>query len=274
MRNILFISLLIALLLVNCTQNKNSTSLSKREMINIIAGSRIPHLQSKEQKNLFKKQRIKSVSVIQETVSTGEVDSVTFLRYDKEGRIKSRTTSECTTIGCLPYITYQLYVYSKGKPKQMIDYTFKKKYKWVSSYWKTTDTNKLSKFDWEDYKYHNDSVTVTSATQIWNYIKNSEGQIIYDSLFIKIANQFRTIKYIYSDSNFVLLLNSNNVRANTEYGQYNFKDKNTIVYTSNINPNKILRVEYKFNNNGLLTEINSFENKMAKMKYFIYYSYY
>ena len=53
MKNILFISLLITLLLVNCIQNKNSTSLSKREMLNIIAGLGTPHLQSKEQKNLF-----------------------------------------------------------------------------------------------------------------------------------------------------------------------------------------------------------------------------
>lgn len=272
MRHYILISVFLSALLFGCVSEKDQVNLSKEEMLEMALMHDYPHLQSETARYLLKSNKIKSASFVNEIKSENKTDSITFLRFDKKGRLLSRKTTECTTVGCLPYTIRQVYVYKGNKLTQMQDFTFDYKYDHVKDYWMMRDTGKLSKFDWEDYKYSGDTVRVESGSQIWKYVVNSNNKIIYRSLEFKAAGQSTNSAFEYAKNK--IEVKSNNGWTGSSFGTtYKMKGTNKLVVNHNLR-NKSFEQEYIFSDNGLITEINRIKDGKITRKTEVEYSYF
>ncbi|NOX64894.1 MAG: hypothetical protein GXO85_03635 [Chlorobi bacterium] len=247
--------------------------INESEMLEIVLYNGLHHFQSKTEQNLFRKNKIKSVSFVKNILSTSEVDSLTFLEIDKNGRIKIKTTNECTTVGCLPYTIRQIYNFHNGEIVRMDDYVFKRKYSNKFGYWLEKDTSRLSKFDWEDYTYLKDTILVESASQKWTIVRNSSGKIISKKLTFNTGNQYSLVNYSYYKSK--IIENSlSNFMEEPVRSEYSVTDFNIVTYLYDISNDVTRRKEYKFNAKGLLSNIYYFQNDSLKAETTINYSQY
>lgn len=246
--------------------------LTPQEMLEISLYKRMYHFQSEAERKVIKRLKVKAASIIIEKINSSIIDSATYLTYDKEGRILSRTTSECTTVGCLPYILKQEFVYENMKIIQMNDYTFKKKYKFALHYWNLEDKNKLSKFDWEDYTYNKDTVIVESGSMIFKYTIDSKNRFLTSSTIAKTNNQTTEAVYKYSDSEILLKLTSKWVNTFAEL-IYQYSDDNEITVYRNTGEGKNRMIEYYFNERGLLIEKLSYKENDLIYRTKIFYAY-
>lgn len=228
------------------------------------------HFQSETEINLLKKHKIKSASVLIERISKNETDSVTYLSYNNKGQITSRVTTECTTVGCLPYIIRQEFVYDKDRIKQLNDYTFKYKYDSVIDYWSVTDTNKLLLFDWEDYTYDADTAWVESGAFTWKHLINEQGNVLRKLHGAKATNQNAISNYIYSDSSIVTKI-KNTSHDSVFVHLLTVTDDNKILETIDFGEDRFFEREYIFDSRGLLSELLNYLNgeltSKTKIKY-------
>jgi len=163
-----------------------------------------------------------------------------------------RTTNECTTLGCLPYTVVQIYKYDKGKLTRVESYTFKKKVKFFIKKWLETDTSRLNLFDYEYYRYSNDTIFVDSGISVWKCIKDRTGNIRRTISLIKSTSQVADVRYISTSVGIKLKLTNNNNEPPHDYGEY-WIDKNKVIFkSSRYNGNK--REEFIYNEKGLLKE--------------------
>lgn len=266
-----FLILSISFFLLNQTEVNKGLTLT--EMLEIAANFDNIHIQHRAQIELNKKYGIKSAKYLITKGNKAKVDSATFIQYRKDGLVESMTTTECTTQGCLPYITKQLYFYDEeGKTKQIQHFRFKKKYKSKLKYWSIQDTSQLNKFDWEDFNYFDDSLNVESGPFIFSYQFNSEGKLVKISNLMKTNNQLSVKKIIYSQNSLT-----------TQYESTSYEDKfvneyvverNKVILTGSINEKFNYKTEFIFDDRGLITKMNTFENGKLKSVKKIYYTYF
>lgn len=157
--NILKIFLLLPILIVfySCHSDLVTKKYETTILKNAVSFS-IPQFQNNEEIELIKKHKIKSISYISFGNDSTDIDSLTYVEYDLEGRILRRTTKENTTQGCLPYMMRQEFAYEGNKIKKVTDYTFKYVANSTLENWLLRDTTQLEMFDWEDYSYNGDTV--------------------------------------------------------------------------------------------------------------------
>ena len=265
--------ILVLFIFSYCSNEREPELLSRKDILELSFYHDFPHFQSKIEQQLLKKSGIKSATFITTRPPKNEIDSTTYLTYDNEGRIINRTTSECTTAGCLPYITRQEYIYNDNKISRMDDYVFKRKYKNALDYWAVSDTNKLSKFDWEDYTYNNDTIMVESGSQKWKYAADANGLIIYKYNLAKTNDQIQETNYQHTSSDII-------GRTKSSIFDHSFKfsfkviNDNKAQFIQKLDANNFYIREYLFDSKGLLAEIITYadDNMLSKTK--ITYGYY
>ena len=271
MRNIIYVQFLILCLFISCTNEKKTIPINKQDILEIVFSYHFQHFQSPLEQQLLKKFKIRSAAFVTERILKNEIDSTTYLLFDDVGHIKSRTTTECTTVGCLPYRIRQEYIYSNDKISKINDYTFKYKYKSVSEYWMLRDTNALSIFDWEDYAYNNDTIRIESGSQAFEYVIDKNGNVISKKLRAKTNDQTLEVKYHHTDSNIVWEI-KNDLPDKSSEVNYKVTDNNKVLFTRKFTPQKIYSTEYIFNDKGLLLEIINYENGNIESKTKVIYS--
>jgi hypothetical protein len=263
----------ISAFLLGCVSEKDQVNLTKEQMLDMALMHDYAHLQSETAMQLLKSNNVKSASFVNEIKSENKTDSVTFLKFDKKGRILSRTTTECTTVGCLPYTIRQVYLYEGNKPVQMQDFTFDYKYDHVKDYWTMSDTGKLTKFDWEDYTYYGDTIRVESGSQIWEYVVNSKNKLTYRRLRAKATGQSVNSHFEYGKNRIDLKI-LNERTGKTYKATYRTESSNTIILLKNYGENKVYKNKYIFGNNGLISGINHFKDGKVTKKTEVEYSYF
>jgi hypothetical protein len=262
----------ISALLFGCYSEKDQVNLTKDQMLDMALMHDYAHLQSETAMQLLKSNNVKSASFVKHIKSENKTDSVTFLKFDKKGRILSRTTTECTTVGCLPYTIRQVYLYEGNKPVQMQDFTFDYKYDHVKDYWTMSDTGKLTKFDWEDYTYYGDTVRVESGSQVWKYVVNSNNKIVYRRIEFKATGQTSSSEFEYAKNK--IEVNSSNGWTGSEFGTtFKMKGANKLLVNHNLR-NKSFKQEYVFGNKGLIKEINRIKDGEITKQTKVSYSYF
>ncbi|MDP2364183.1 MAG: hypothetical protein Q8M94_10485 [Ignavibacteria bacterium] len=231
----------------------------------------IPQFQNNEEIELIKKNKIKSVSYIAHIVSRNEIDSLTFIEYDLDGRILRRTTKENTTQGCLPYMMRQEFTYEGDRIKKVTDYTFKYVANSTLENWLLRDTTKLLMFDWEDYTYSGDTIIVETGFSTTKFIKDTTGNIIKRTLRAKTNNQILDNDYDYSNS--VIHTQMTN-QADVENHVVNYEiNKNVFNEAWEINDKKY-QEELIFDATGLLKKRIRYLNGEETSKTIVTYSYY
>ena len=188
--NILKIFLFLPILIVfySCHSDLVTKEYETTILKNAVSFS-IPEFQNNEEIELIKKHKVKSVSYIAQNISVNEIDSLTFVEYDIDGKILRRTTKENTTQGCLPSMMRQEFTYEVNRIKKVTDYTFKFVANSTLENWLLRDTTKLEMFDWEDYTYNGDTVIVESGFAIHTYFKDDKGNIIKRTTLAKTNKQ-------------------------------------------------------------------------------------
>lgn len=230
-----------------------------------------PQLQSNTVTELLKKHRVKSLSFVTQRKDSALLDSVRYEEFDKEGKIIRRTTTENTTQGCLPYMNRQEFKYDGDRIKKVTHYTFKYIARSILENWILKDTTKLIMFDWEDYSYSGDTITVEAGVSISKFIKDSNGNIIIETLRAKTNNQLLVTDYEYSNSKIhTQMTNQDDIENNDK--NYEIK-QNTFIENFEINDNKY-REELIFDVTGLLKSRIRYLNGKEESRTIVTYSYY
>jgi len=250
---ILKIFLFLPILIVFCSCHSDLVTKKYETTIlkNAVSFS-IPQFQNNEEIELIKKHKVKSVSYIAQNIAVNEIDSLTFVEYDIDGKILRRTTKENTTQGCLPYMMRQEFTYEVNRIKKVTDYTFKFVANSTLENWLLRDTTKLEMFDWEDYSYNGDTVVVESGFAIHTYIKDDKGNIIKRTTLAKTNKQSLTCTYELDET--VVIERIHNSL---------FEDFSTMEYS--VDKNSVLQ-KYSSNDNEYLTEFNFDEKGFIKSK--------
>lgn len=270
--NILKIFLFLPILIVFCSCHSDLVTKKYETTIlkNAVSFS-IPQFQNNEEIELIKKHKVKSVSYIAQNIAVNEIDSLTFVEYDIDGKILRRTTKENTTQGCLPYMMRQEFTYEGDRIKKVTDYTFKYVANSTLENWMLRDTTKLEMFDWEDYTYKTDSIIVESGFAIHTYIKDQKGDVVKRTTITKTDKKMRSYEYEFNDAI---------VREKVDLPYYNdsqiidyIVDKNSVLQKYN-NGNDVYLTELNFDDNGLLKSKTYFLNKEKEAHIIANYSYY
>lgn len=270
--NILKIFLFLPILIVfySC----HSDLVTKKYEITILKNAvyyNIPEFQNDEEIELIKKYKVKSVSYIAHIASRNEIDSLTYVEYDIDGKILRRTTKENTTQGCLPYMMRQEFTYEGNRIKKVTDYTFKYVANSTLENWLLRDTTMLEMFDWEDYTYDGDTVIVESGFATHTYFSNAEGNIIKRTTLAKTNKQDFTCFYEFEESAVIEKVDRSGYEDSSiiEYQV----DKNSVLQKYN-NGNDVYLTELNFDDNGLLKSKTYFLNKEKEAHIIANYSYY
>jgi hypothetical protein len=257
-KTVIIIVISTTIFFASCNREK-VFELSNPDMLVVVLSYNLMHLQSDKEIKLFKKYKIKSVAFVSENIKSGARDSSIFLEYNKDGKILQRTTSECTTAGCLPYVIRQIFTYSDSRIKTMSNYTFNNNHISTNEKWHTSDLSILTKFDWEDYSYNGDTITVESGPTIHKYIHDNYGKPTGMSLRAKTNNQTVKTSFEYSDSSIVILSkvdNSNNFSMSKLVVL-----RNKVLYYKIADSVSHIFLEFIFNTDGLLETKNYYDKE-------------
>ncbi len=270
--NILKYFLLLPILIVfySCHSDLVTKKYETTILKNAVSFS-IPQFQNDEEIELIKKHKVKSVSYIAHIVSRNEIDSLTYVEYDMDGKILRRTTKENTTQGCLPYMMRQEFTYEGDRIIKVTDYTFKYVANSTLENWLLTDTTKLKMFDWEDYSYIGDTVVVESGFAIHTYFKDDKGNIIKRTTLVKTNKQELTCFYEFEESAVIEKIDRSGYE-NSSIVEY-LVDKNSVLQNYNNNDNEYL-TEFKFDENGLLKSKTYYLNENKERYIEANYSFY
>ncbi|MFH1194144.1 MAG: hypothetical protein V1720_00450 [bacterium] len=261
--------------LLSCSHEQKEVHLSNKQKLEMLVGNSTPHLISNVFMKLLHENNIRSIYDIEKNLKDSQIDTTTYIEYDSEGRIVRRTTSECTTIGCLPFPVRQEFEYEGEKVKRMGVYTFKNKYKYMQDYFDEKDMSKLTLFHFENYTYKDDTIYVESSLCKWKYIKDTAGKLTFSSsAAAKSLNEVNLndgISYFYYDSSAVSKVKGDSLN-DMEYENYKVINHSTVILTfKNFPLGENTMVEFKLGKNGLLDAIDSYKNEKAvKKEWFVY----
>ena len=214
-----------------------------------------------------------SMAFVKRDLGNDKADSLTYLRFNKDGKLIQRTTKEVSTVGCLPQTIVQTFRYDNNKIKRVENYTFKYKVNSVFDKWMETDTSRLNMFDWEDYNYNGDTIFVESGYAKWKIIKDNKGNLLGNILTIKSTNQMQDVKYVSTPYGVKLQLSSNkNELSKIDFKEYAV-ELNKVEIKSFLT-NVFDKSENIYNDKGLLIEILYYKNKEIVAHTKIIYTYY
>ncbi|MCF6269118.1 MAG: hypothetical protein L3J41_05360 [Melioribacteraceae bacterium] len=125
----------------------------------------------------------------------------------------------------------------------------------------------------EDYTYINDTIVVEPGAFLKKYVKNANGNIIYEKNQPKTNNQVYEIVYKYSDSS-IVVHGTNNYSDKALSILYQINDKYKVVMKQTINDKTNYSKEFIFDARGLLAEIIGYKNGHQMSKTKIEYSYF
>lgn len=272
MKILLNITLLASMIIFNSCSSK-VVSIEKQSEI-ILKNSLsldIPQIQNITEITTLRENRVKSMAFILQNENPTKEDSITFLEFDFGGKLKYRTSTENTTQGCLPFMLKQFFIYDKDKLKKVIDYTFKYKSKSIWDNWQEKDTTRLRLYDWEDYTYNGDTITVETGYGITKFIMNKEGDIVHQIDRIKTNNQ--VVKSNYKFTGYSILREINN-SINSEKGMIEYANEDNKVINSFEIEGIEFRIEEIYDSNGLLQSIIKYKSGKPTSHIKISYEYY
>jgi hypothetical protein len=192
--------------------------------------SGLPQLQSPKESLILKHNRVMSMSFVTEYLDSNKIDSLTYLRFNKDGKLIQRTTDEVTTVGCLPQTIIQIFRYENNKIKRIENYIFKYKVTSVFEKWMETDTSRLKMFDWEDYNYNGDTIFVESGYAKWKFIKDKKDNLVGSFFTIKSNKQIADVNYVSTPFGVMMQLkNDKNDLSSKDYVEYEVEANNVKV---------------------------------------------
>lgn len=270
---LVFFLSLISLVLSNCRKEVVSLNPYEQSILENSIYSLIPQFQSSKETLILKHNNVMSMSFIKEYSENNEIDSLTYLRFDRDGKLIQRTTNQVTTVGCLPQTIVQIFRYEKDKIKKVENYTFRYKTNSEFEKWMEIDTSRLRMFDWEDYSYNGDTILVESGFAKWKFIKNKNGNLVSQLLNIKHSNEKSDISYI-SVPNGIKVQIKNNDEKSSLKDLLEYEVENNKVKEKPYVFDKIDRTENIFNDEGLLIgKIHYKNNKIIARTKITYYYY-
>ena len=270
--NILKIFLLLPILIVfySCHSDLVTKKYETTILKNAVSIS-IPQFQNDEEIELIKKNKVKSVSYISHIVSRNEIDSLTFIEYDMDGKILRRTTKENTTQGCLPYMMRQEFAYDGDRIIKVTDYTFKYVANSILENWLLRDTTKLEMFDWEDYTYNGDTVIVESGFVVHTYIKDQKGDVIKRTAMTKTDKKLHSYEYEFNNGSVVEKFDS---PSYDDIQVMNYFIEKNLVRESYSTKDKEYTTEYVFDEKGFIKSktyyLNEKKERFIVANYFYY----
>jgi len=262
---------LSSLLILSCDKKPQFIQPSIADLLSIAVSRNFIHIQTQSEIQYLKKNKVKAIAEIYHDEKEQRPDSATFHIYDKNGHLLSSTTSECSSMGCLPNDIRQVFVYSNDTIKVMNDYFFKYKQKSTLAYWQTIDTSRLRFVYDEHYTYKNDTIFVDEMPAIATYIKDKKGNVIQARLDIKTNNQYSVSNFTYTDSTIVQkAINLQGRKLDLNY--YYNKERKSIIREF-VDGN--IETEWLFDNNGLIKQIffYDYDGKIKNKKSLHYYFY-
>ncbi len=255
----IFFFLLGCTILISCGVKEEDSGIDSFTMLEKIQYDKIQHFQPRTEIDILKRNNIKAVTIITKFTGKSESDSLTFHRLDK-GRIITTATNECNSFGCLPFTIQKRFIYDGDKIKKINTYTYKKKYSYRKQYWDETDTTKLSLYEWEDYTYPGDSVIVETGPLKWVYQKDKNNRIKSNTSYYRKNNKIVSLAtYIYGDNNLEIRVKNQNMNEPI-IERCKINGPNSAEKIADRGKFGIFKVEYLFNDSGLLSEIKTYKN--------------
>ena len=261
------------LIFISACSNRNSSKLAEsKNIMQFALYNDVPDIYPERLFQYFKNHGIKTVSFVSQDLETNKLDSLEYLVLDSSGKLITRTTKECTTIGCLPYMNRQEYLYSENNIKRIDVFVFKNKNRSVLSEWSNPDTSEYYKFDWNTYSYKDDTVFVETGIALYKYMKDNNDNIIYREMRVKSSNQIVYSNISYTDSTVIF-------KSKFNFGDttliYNYRIKgNRVEERSMNNKNSKLIKEWIYDANGLINEINVYKNNKIISKTYLTYTFF
>jgi hypothetical protein len=233
----------------------------------------ISQLQSNVEIRINRENKVRAMAFIKEYVDTARIDSLTYLEFDREGKLVQRTTDEVTSVGCLPQTIRQIFNYAEGKLKRVDNYTFKYVINSMFEKWMENDTLNLYKFDYEDYTYSGDTIIVESGYGIWKFVQDENGNIKKRILTIKNIDQISDAEYNYTPYGVAMEIKNSFIDSTFNIAseiRYRVEINNVSSTHSLVNA----RIENVYDDKGLLIGINHFINDKLKARTRIEYIHY
>ena len=274
MRSII-ISILFSLLIafIGCRKEVVSLDQYGQLILDNAIFNDISQLQSNDEIRINRENKIRAMAFIKEYVDTARIDSLTYLEFDREGKLVQRTTDEVTSVGCLPQTIRQVFHYDKGKIKRVDNYTFKYVSNSMFEKWMEDDTLKLNKFDYEDYTYSGDTIIVESGYAIWKFVQDKNGNIIKRILKIKNIEQISDADFNYTPYGVAIEIKNSFIDSTLNI----VSEQRYRVEINNVNSTYSLgnaRIENVYDDKGLLIGINHYLNDELKARTRIEYIHY
>ncbi len=272
MKSALILStLILTILAAGCSNEVTSLDNYEKAILNNTFMRSIPQLQSPDGCSLFKENKIKTISYVVLKNDGSEVDSMTYVELDKDGKMIYRTTKDNVGLGCLPYMHRQKFFYDNDKIKKVLDFTFKYKSNSVIDKWMLKDTSQLNLFDWQDYSYIGDTTTVKTGFGIYKFVKASDGNFIKQTVLAKTNNQLNVFDYEYYGSTILAHLNAPTYDSPID-SKY-VVDENRVTVSFRRDNDKFLK-EYEYDSDGLIRSEKLYINGKIESITWVTYTYY
>lgn len=167
------ILLITVFISIGCRKEVVSLNSYEQSILESAVFTDISRLQSEKEKEILTKNKIKNIISIKEYTDRNITDSLGFVEIDQKGKIIRRTYYD----ECLEKMVRQAFGYNNETLLTVNHYTYRYKTNSVLERWMEKDTSHLIKFEWEDYTYNGDTITVESGATIWKYIMDENGNI-------------------------------------------------------------------------------------------------
>lgn len=263
----------MSILFTNCSKEVVKLNPIQQTILESSVYSNIPQLQSEKESMVLKENLVKSMSFIKEYVDSNRIDSLTYLRFNKDGKLIQRTTENPTTAGCLPYTLVQIFRYENGKIKRVENYIFKYKVNNIFEKWMETDTSRLKMFDWEDYTYIGDTIIIESGVSKCSYVNDEKGNLISSTNYIKSTKHISNVRYLSTPFGVKSqLVKGKEESSVSDYLDYEVERNKVGIKTSLLD--NAIKSEKIFNEKGLLIEILSYKNDKVVVRTKVSYIYY